>query len=159
MAGRISQAGDARNSRKAVEQGTERPHGPVRAVTVIRIDVLPDQRDLAHAVISQPAYVLDDVCGRTRYFPAPSVGHHAERAEFVAAFLHGNESRDAPCTDRIRPWCRQETEFVVRREFGLDGTALSLGLGQELRQVVVTLGADDNVDRGRASDDFIAFRL
>ena len=56
-----------------------------------RIDVLTDQGDLAHAIVGETLDVIDDLRNRPRDFRAARIGHDTERAEFVAAFLHGDE--------------------------------------------------------------------
>ena len=91
MAGRIAQADDAGNIGEAMQQGAERPDPPVRSFAVIGVDVLPDQRDFAHAIVGEPQHVVDDPGHRPRHLGAARIGHHAEGAEFVAAFLHGDE--------------------------------------------------------------------
>ena len=91
MAGRIAQAHDAGNVGETMQQGAERPDPAVRSFAVIGVDVLPDQGDLAHAIVGEPEHVVDDPGDRARHLGAARVGHHAEGAEFVAAFLHGHE--------------------------------------------------------------------
>ena len=79
-----------RSSRRASDQA--RPSG---ALAVIGVDVLAEQRDLAHARAGERSRLGDDCRDRPRDFGAARIGHDAEGAELVAAFLHGDESADA----------------------------------------------------------------
>ena len=130
MAGRVAQAHDAGNFGEAMQQLAERPGHTVRTFAVIGVDVLPDQGDLAHAIVGKPHHVVDDFCHRPRDFGAACIGHHAEGAEFVAAFLHGDERRDAARADRVRLRGCQKSELVLDREFGLQRAAMAFGAGQ-----------------------------
>ena len=159
MAGRVAQAHDAGNFGDAAEQPAERPGHAVRTFAVIGVDVLPDQRDLAHAIVGKPHHVVDDFCDRPRDFRAARIRHHAEGAELVAAFLHGDERRDAARADRLRLWRRQKTELVLDREFGLQRAAMAFGAGKQLRQMMIALRADHDVDDRRAADDLGALGL
>ncbi len=92
MAGRIAQAQHAGDGGEPLKQLAERPASSIRPFAVIGVDVLPDQGDLAHAVIGKPRHILDDPRHGTRDFCATRVRHDAEGAELVAAFLYGDES-------------------------------------------------------------------
>ena len=50
-------------------------------------------------------------------------------------------------------------ELVVEGKFGVDRLLAVLGAGQELRQPVIALRSEDEIDRGRAADDLLAFGL
>ena len=102
MTGRIAQPVDAIDPRDAVEQARQRPRPPVRALAVIGVDVLADQRDLAHAGFGQVLDFGEDLLHRPRHFHAARIGHDAEGAELVAAFLHRDEGADAARADRRR---------------------------------------------------------
>ena len=95
MAGRIAQPLDAADLREPFEQPRQRPRPPVRSGAMIGIDVLSDQRDFAHAGVRQPLDFGADLVDRAGGFRAARIGHDAERAELVAAFLHGDEGGDA----------------------------------------------------------------
>ncbi len=71
----------------------------------IGVDVLADERDLAHAGVDEPSRLGDDVGDGPRDLGAARIGHDAERAELVAAFLHGDEGGDAAGADRARLGC------------------------------------------------------
>ncbi len=159
MAGGITQPRDAGNPGKAMQELAERPALSVRSFAMIGVDVLPDQRELAHAVLGEPLHVIDDFLDRAGDFRAARVRHHAEGAELVAAFLHGDESRDAARADRIRFRLRQEAELVLGRKFGLDRLLSARCAFEQLRQMMIALRADHDVDHGRAADDLLAFGL
>src|SRR3546814_10022842 len=65
----------------------------VRAVP--GVDVLPEQRDFAHAARNERRRLGDQVGERPADLGAARIGHDAVSAEFVAAFLHGQERRRA----------------------------------------------------------------
>ena len=52
-------------------------------------------------------------------------------------------------------WRRQEAEFVLDRKFGLERAAVAFGARQQLRQMMIALRADHDVDGGRAADDLL----
>ena len=90
---------------------------------------------------------------------AARIGHHAEGAEFVAAFLHGDEGRDAARADRVRLRRRQKSELVLDREFGLQRAAMAFRARQQLRQMMIALRTDHDVNGRRAADDLRALGL
>ena len=82
------------------------------------IDVLAEQGDLARAGVDQRLRFGDDVVPGPRDLRAAGVGHDAISAEFVAAFLDGQERagpRAAPRRERI--------ELADRRHVGVDRRA------------------------------------
>ena len=143
----------------AFEQAPERPRPSVRAVAVIGVDVLADQRDLAHAGVRQPRDLGDDLHDRARHLGAARIGHDAEGAELVAAFLHGHEGRDAARARRRAARRRQQIELVLDRELGVDHAFAAPNARQQSRQPMVALRPDHEIDRRRAADDLLAFRL
>ena len=52
-----------------------------------------------------------------------------------------------------------ESELVLDRKFGLQRAAVALRARQQLRQMVIALRADHDIDHRRAADDLIAFGL
>ena len=86
---------------RADERG-KRSEGAFRRSAMVGIDVLADQAHLAHASGGQHFDFRNDAFDRPRGFRAARVGHHAERAEFVAALLHGHESADAARANLVR---------------------------------------------------------
>ena len=92
MAGGVAQPRDAGNLGEPMQQPRRASRrAPSGALAVIGVDVLAEQRDLAHAGIGQPLGLGDDLRDRPRDFGAARIGHDAEGAELVAAFLHGEE--------------------------------------------------------------------
>ena len=117
MAGAVAQARDAGNFRKAMHQPPERRCAAARVLAVIGVDVLADQRELAHARAGQALGLGDDRLDRPRDLHAARVRHDAEGAELVAALLHGDESRHAALADRRAARRGKPVEFCLGREF------------------------------------------
>ena len=116
MAGGVAQALDAADARQPADQLRQRPRAAVGAEAVIGIDVLAQQRDLAHAVIGKAARLGLHVGDGSREFRAARVGHHAEGAELVAALLHGQEGGDRLGGRALG----QVAELVLLGKAGLD---------------------------------------
>ena len=142
-----------------MQQAAERPRAPIRSVPVIGVDVLADQRDFAHARIGKPCDLGDDARDRPRHFDAARIGHDAERAELVAAFLHGDERRHTARADRIARRSLQHLELVLRRKLGVDDNFAARSAGDEIGQAMVALRSNHDVDVTRAPDDLLAFSL
>ena len=158
MTGEVAQPRDAGNFREPVHQTPERGGVAVAVLAVISVDVLAEQRDLADAGVGQALGLGDDPGDRTRHFGAARVGHDAERAELVAAFLHGDEGRHAALARRRTAWRCEVPELVLDRKFGVDCLAL-LGALQHVRQAVVALRPDHEIDRALTADDLGALGL
>jgi hypothetical protein len=126
---------------------------------VIGVDVLSDQRDLAHPGVDEALRFGDDFRRRTRHLRAARIGHHAEGAELVAAFLHGHERGDAARADRRAGRRHQMIELVFGRKLGVDHAALAFGARHEFGQPVVALRAEYHVDDGGAANDLLALGL
>ncbi len=123
MAGGVAQPRDAGNLREPMQQPAERRGAAVQILAVIGVDVLADQRDLAHAGVGQALGLGDDLCDRARHFRAARIGHDAEGAELVAAFLHGDEGRHAALADRGAARRGEMVELVLDRKLGVDELA------------------------------------
>ena len=131
-----------------MQQPAERPGAPVRALAVIGVDVLADQRDLAHAGVGQPLDLGDDLVDRPRHLGAARIGHDAEGAELVAAFLHGDEGRDAARAHRRAARRARCVELVLDRKLGVDARSpLRSARAQQRRQPVIALRSDHEIDR------------
>ena len=141
------------------QQSAERRRRAVGALAVIGIDVLPDQRHLAHARLGQALDLGDDFLDRARDFGAARVGHDAKCAELVAAFLHGDEGGNAAPGDRFAARRGERVELVLRRKFGIDDPLAGLHARNQFGQPVIILRADHHVDRAGAADDFLALGL
>src|ERR1700730_14771715 len=102
MARRIADAGDARHLGDARDQLGKRSEGAFRRSAMIGIDVLADQAHLADTRGGPHFDFRNDAFDRPRGFRAARVRHHAERAEFITAFLHGYESADATLANLAR---------------------------------------------------------
>ena len=155
----VAQPRNARDPGDARDEARERPFRAVRSGAVIGVDVLPDQRHLAHAGPRQTFDLRDDLGDRARYLGAAGIRHDAEAAELVAAFLDGDERAHAARADRLAARGREEVELVLDRKRGVDDAALALRLCQEFRQTVIVLRPDHEVDHRGAAKNFLAFRL
>jgi hypothetical protein len=159
MTGGVTQAGDLRQFGHALEQSSERPGPAVGAFAMIGIDVLADQRDLAHARVGETLDLGQDVHHRPRHFCPARIGHDAERAELVAAFLHGDEGGYAARADRLAAWRLEEAELILDRKLGVDHGALALGAGEQMGEAMVALRPDHEIDHRRAADDLLPLGL
>ena len=159
MAGGVADAGDARYRGHALDEARERGVAAVRPGAVVGVHVLADQRHLDHARVGEPLHFRDDLLHRPRHFAAARIGHDAESAELVAAFLHGDEGGDAARADGGAARCGEMIELVLDRKFSVDDRLSAAGPREQRRQPVDALRADDEVDRARAPRDLGAFGL
>jgi hypothetical protein len=132
---------------------------PFRSAAVIGIYVLPDQRHVAHAGIGKAPDLGGDFFHRPRNFHAARIGHDAECAELVAAFLHGHKSRHAAAPRRGNRRRRHVIELFFRGKFGFHHRFAVERAGGEGREPVQALRPDDDIDDGRAPQNLFAFRL
>src|SRR3974390_1774466 len=126
---------------------------------MIRIHVLTDDREFAYARTGQPFGFAHDICHGPRYFRAARIGHYAEGTELVAAFLHGQERRDAAAGDLLAAGRGERAEFFVNRGLRVEQPFARFRTREHLRQSVVVLRADDYVHDTCPADDLPAFRL
>ena len=126
-----------------------------RPPSLPRVHVLAEQDDLARAAFDQRLRLGDDVVPRPRDLGAAGVGHDAIGAEFVAAFLDGEEGAGRGAAARGQrvelgqsPACRCRPAGAPR--------AASATIS---RQAVIGLRADDDVDHRRARLGFGALGL
>ena len=149
-------AGGVADAVQALDPGQLAGQPSQAALTRPGVDVLPQEGDLAHAAGGQAPGLGQDGLGRPGPFAASGVGHHAEGAELVAALLDGEEGGDA----RGRALGAQCVELGLGGE--VSGETLStrpVGAGDQLGQLVVGLGAHDEVDGGLTAQDLLALRL
>ena len=131
-----------------------RPSGPG---AVVGVDVLAQQRDLAHAVVGEAAGLGLHVGDGPRELGAARVGHDAEGAELVAALLHGQERRHAP-------WRGARSGSGANLSSSGKPVSTMLrrvrpGAGDQIAQLVIALRADDQIDHRRAARDLGALGL
>ena len=87
MAGHVADAAEAVDF---VEFADERAE--IAVAIAPRVHILAKQRDFLGACIDQRLGLIDQFGPAARDFGAARVRHHAIGAEFVAAFLHRQES-------------------------------------------------------------------
>src|SRR5690606_18978693 len=96
-------------------------HGATPSIQpVISVDVLAEQRDLAHAGFREAAGLGEDLLDRPGDLCAARIGDDAERAELVAALLDGEEGGEAPAQRNRLGRRGKVLELVLRRKFGVD---------------------------------------
>ena len=105
MRGRIADASDPGDGGDGADQRGEPDRAAIAVSPVIGVDVLSEQRDLAHPGRREARDFVDDRANRTRNLRAAGVGHDAERAELVAALLDGHERGHAATADRVGRAC------------------------------------------------------
>ncbi len=96
----------------------ERPAGGIEAVP--GVDVLAEQRQLHDAGIHEVFRLAENIGERARDLSAARIGNDAERAELVAAFLHGEEGGEAAGFGGGARRQRQAGEFAGNVEIGRD---------------------------------------
>ena len=126
------------------------------ARAVIGIHILAQQGDLPHALRSQVPRLHHDVVHRAGKLSATRIGHDTESAELVATFLHREEGgRAIRLTD-----FGQRVELFERVEFGFQPvTHSAAGACNHLRQLVIGLRSQHEVDQRLAAHDLFAFGL
>src|SRR5262249_44093710 len=93
MASGVTQACDARNLGDLIKQRAEGRTASVRSLSMIGIDVLTDEYDLANAGVGETFDFGDDFFDWPRDLGTARVGHDAEAAKLITTFLHGDECR------------------------------------------------------------------
>ena len=149
MAGRVTDARQAGDAVERIGKAVE----PLLAASLIlarpRVDVLPDQRDLASAGIDQRARLVEDGAPRAADFRPARIGHDAIGAELVAAFLHGEEGGRAGAAGAAG----QRLELGGGGHVRIHRRAASHGIVDEAGQAMISLRADDDVDGAGAAAD------
>ncbi len=157
--GRVANAADPGDGRGGADQSGEPDRLASAVHPMIGVDVLAEQGDLSHPGAGEARDLVENGGGGARGLGSAGIRHDAERAELVAALLHSHEGGDAATTNRIRRPGRKPREFVLRRKFSVHDARADARLAQELRQAMVALRADDNVDRGLAAQDLRSLGL
>ena len=154
MRGRVADALDARHLGDVLDE--QREIGllvAVRHIAAIGIDVLAEQGHFADALRGEAGDFGQHVVERARHLAAARVGHDAEGAELRATFHDRHEGRGTLHLG----WrhARRTSRFPGRRHRP-PPCPLRLAFGNQLRQPVQCLRAEDDIDVRRAGDDGIA---
>src|SRR5262249_36889213 len=128
----------------------------IRRRSAISIDVLSKQRDLSRPLRYESSNFCLDLCDWPRVFRAACIGHHTERAEFVATLLDCDESR-WPAGRRLIRKC---VELVDCWKVRFERVALlTRDARNHLGQAMISLWTDNEIDRRLSIDDLLAFGL
>ena len=134
--GRIAHAADPGHGRSRADQASKPDCAAMTVEPVIGVDVLSDERDLAHASCGKARDLVEDCAERARSLRAARIGHDAKRAELVAPLLHGHERGYAAPGDRVGRRRRKMRKLVLGREVGGDDAGPIARFAQELRQTI-----------------------
>ena len=163
MTCRIANAVDAGHGGDPFDEIAQRSDA-AGIVAMIGIDVLADQRDLAHAGFGERAHFIENGGDRTRHFGAARIGHNTESAEFIATFLHGDEGGITAPAQTL--WRRRlhGLKLIDHRKIGIDHAAAAkvdvfAGLAEQFGETMIALRPNDDIDGTLAADDLTAFGL
>ena len=130
------------------------PPLPRAEVAAVRVDVLAEQRDLAHAVGGELLDLADDVAHPAADLAAADGGHDAERARVVAADLDRHPGRV-----RVLAPGRQGRGIRLVLLEDLDDRALGARPLQELTGPAEVVRAEHDVDVPGPLHDQVAVLL
>src|SRR4051794_35397816 len=135
------------------EQLAERPRPALRRpqVAAVGVDVLAEQRDLAHAVGREALHLDDELLQRPPDLPAARRGHDAVRAAAVAA----DRDLHPPLVAALAA-DRQVAREALELEEALRGDRVA---GEELGELVDLTGAEGDVDERELAEDVVLDRL
>ena len=118
---------------------------PGAEIAPVRVDVLAEQRDLAHTVGDELLDLVHDVAHATADLGPAHDRHDAERAGVVAPDLDGDPRRVHGVALRGQ---RRRIRLVLLED--LDDRAFGAGPGEQGRRVGEVVGAEHDVDMARA---------
>ncbi len=167
VAGGIAQPFQSLDLGEAVGEFAQPDAAAIAVEPMIGVDVLAEQSELLHPGGNEVAGFGQHLLQRPAGLGTAGIGHDAERAELVAAFLHGEEGGQPAGDGHVLAGCRQLGELVFFREVGVDHCTLqrirqvpaALRLLQHLRQLVIGLRPEHQVDHRRAAGDLFALGL
>ena len=160
VGGGVAQPLKPLNLRERLEKRREISGASCGIRAMIGVDVLPEQHDLADARLDHLPGFGNDGGQRARGLCSARERHDAERAELVAAFLHGEEGCRPARHQPLATGRGQVSEFVFLGKLGVDRPALpGARLCDEIRQAMVALRANDDINAALPADDLLAFRL
>jgi hypothetical protein len=140
--------GDIFNERRKISD-----LGGAAHLAAVGVHVLPEQRDLAHALVGQLRHFNQHIVERAVDFFAAGVGHDAVAAILRTAFHDRDKSAHAFTARR-----RQMVKLFNLGKADVHLRLLCLRLlGQQFRQAVQRLRAKDDVDIGRTRHNRRAF--
>ena len=144
--GRVADPLDARNLVHVLQQQREVGAAAVAHRPQVGIDVLAQQRDLAHAVRGQIGDLGQHIVDRSRHLLAARIRHHAEAA-VLAAPLHDRDE----CAGTLDARRRQVVELFDLGKADVDlRPAAAFAACDQLRQPVQCLWTEDHIHVGCA---------
>ncbi len=159
MRGGIAQALDARNFRQRMEEAGETPDFSIGTFAVEGVYVLSQEGDIFCAVVRKFAGFIENGRDVARIFRAARVGHNAERAEFIAAFLNGKECR---CTFLAGMLAGEFVELVINGKVSVYNAFRAIrasDLRDHFWKLIVGLRTENHVDIFGAVENNIALGL
>ena len=159
VAGQVADAGEAVDARQPLDQRRQGRGAACLAGAMIGVDVLAEQRHFAHACGDQRLHLSGDPRHRPRALRAARKRHDAKCAKLVAAFLHGDESGDAALARLGARRGRKMIKLVFGRKFRVDDAGPRPRLRHQLRQAVIVLRPDHQIDGFLPPQDFRPFGL
>ena len=147
----VADALDAGHGIDLAQQLGEGDARVAREVAAVGVDVLAQQRHLAHPVVGEPADLLHQFAGRPAHLAPARGGHDAVGADRVAADadLH-------PALEVAGALGRQVAGETLELEEALGGERVR---GEELGQLMDLTGAEGDVDEGEAREHLLLDRL
>ena len=138
------------------DQACKRPVRTIWPASVIGVHVLTKQSDFPHAPFDQITRLVKHAPSRPADLCSACIGHHAKGTELVTALLHGQECRRTA----FGLWAFfQVIELVLFGELGVERLFPVARLCFKLRQAVVALRANDQIDQRLPAHDLFAFGL
>ena len=145
--------------RQVTDQPGQVSLAAIMAKAVVAVDVLPQQRDLAHTLLCQLHCLCQHVIERATKLFTSGIGHYAITAVLAASLHDRQESFHS-----FDAGCRQAIEFLDLRETDVDRFRLLMtfalltpSLVDHLRQTVQGLGSEDHINVGCPLDNRLTF--
>ena len=160
MARRIADTRDAGHLGKPRGQHGQGSGAAFRRFTMIGIDILSKEAHLAHPRGGKLFDLGGDAFNWPRRFGAPRIRHDTEGAEFIAAFLHRHKGRDPAFADFAGSWRGRGDRTCFRPENRCrEPRAGGFGAAQKLRQAMIALRSDNDINGFLAAENFFPFGL
>ncbi len=152
----VANAVDAIDCRYAQQHVSKIGRAAVRFFTAPRVDVLPQQIYLAHALCGEVGNFHQHIRQRPAHFFAARVRHDTKCAVFIAAFHDGHKRRNAVC---FRQW--QAIKLFNFRKTNIDNGGFTVGMRTALvdhfRQAMQCLRTKNQIHKRCALGNALSF--